>query len=84
MKIKPYVEKLEKSKEYKSFKAKYPKAFMVAGFFILDFEAGKNIHQLDFFVPEENKIAAFTLDDKVQVQLLEMLKKEHPKEQKMG
>jgi hypothetical protein len=43
MKIKPYVAKLEKSKEYKSFKAKYPDAFMIAGFFVLDLEEGKNM-----------------------------------------
>ena len=46
---------------------------MVAGFFILDLEEGKNIHQIDYYVPSEKKIAAFTLNHGVDVQLLEML-----------
>lgn len=81
MKIKPYVEKLENSQEYKDFKGKYPQSFMVAGFFVLDFEQGNNVHQIDFYVPEEKKIAAFTLDDqKVQVQLLDMMNQKIPEE----
>lgn len=75
MKIKPYVDMLEKSKEYKDFKIKYPSSFMIAGFFVIDFEAGKNIHQIDFYVPSEKKIAAFTLDKGVTFQLLEMMTK---------
>lgn len=73
MKIKPYVEKLEKSKEFALFNEKYPDAFMVAGFFVLDLEAGQNLHQIDFFVPSEKKIAAFSLDGDVKMQLLETL-----------
>ncbi len=76
MKIKPYVEKLSASKEYKNFVSKNPRAFMVAGFFVLDLEEGANIHQIDFFVPDENKIAAFGLDKKVSLQLLDITKKE--------
>lgn len=73
MKIKPYFEKLEKSNEYKSFITKYPNSFLVAGFFILDLEEGKNLHQIDFYVPSEKKIAAFTMDNNVTMQLLETL-----------
>ena len=73
MKIKPYVEKLEQSGEYKEFRTKHPNAFMMAGFFVLDFESGNNIHQIDFFVPKEKKIAAFTLDKGVNLQLLDAL-----------
>lgn len=73
MKIKPYFEKLEKSNEYKSFVTKYPNSFLVAGFFILDLEEGKNLHQIDFYVPSEKKIAAFTMDNEVTMQLLETL-----------
>ena len=70
MKIAPYVEKLSVSKEFKEFSEKYPDAFMVAGFFILDLEEGNNIHQIDYYLPGEKKIAAFTLD---KVQILEMM-----------
>jgi len=73
MKIKPYVQKLEGSKEYKIFRSKYPDSFMTAGFFILDYETGKNVHQVDFYVPTEKKVAAFTLDQGVSLQLLDMV-----------
>lgn len=80
MKIGPYVEKLEQSETYKNFKIKYPDAFMVAGFFVLDLEEGNNVHQIDFYVPSEDKIAAFSLDgDEVTMKLLEMLVKENLK-----
>lgn len=78
MKIQPYVEKLNSSSEYREFHKKYHDAFMVAGFFVLDMESGKNLHQLDFYVPSKKKIAAFTVDEKVTVQLLDMLNKKAP------
>jgi|TARA_Y100000310_G_C20571228_1_gene758142 hypothetical protein len=46
---------------------------MVAGFFVLDLEMKKNIHQIDYYLPKEKKVAAFTLDDKVILQLLEVM-----------
>ncbi len=74
MKIKPYVERLERSKEYKEFMNKYSDAFMVAGFFVIDLESGKNVHQIDFYMPSQKKVAAFTLDSGVNVQIMDMLK----------
>lgn len=73
MKFQPYVEKLEQSPKYKEFILQYPKAFVVAGFFILDLEEGKNVHQIDFYIPSEKKIAAFTLDGEVTLQILDMM-----------
>ena len=73
MKIGPYVEKLNGSGEYKKFTEEHPDAFMVAGFFVLDLEEGRNLHQIDYYVPGKNKIAAFTLDKEIKVQLLDMM-----------
>lgn len=73
MKIKPYVDRLNSSKEYKDFQKKYDDAFMMAGFFILDLETGNNLHQIDYYVPSEKKIAAFTLDRGVTMQMLNMI-----------
>ncbi|MCX8158871.1 MAG: hypothetical protein N3D20_01095 [Candidatus Pacearchaeota archaeon] len=78
MKIKPYVEKLNNSKEYKEFQSKYNDAFLIAGFFILDFETGNNIHQIDYYIPSEKKIAAFTLDGGVTMQILNTMSKAVP------
>ena len=71
MKIQPYVQKLNNSQEYKQFKDKYSDAFLVAGFFVLDFEQGQNIHQIDFYIPSKKKFAAFTLDEGVNMQILD-------------
>jgi hypothetical protein len=73
MKIRPYIEKLEESEEYKNFKIKYPNAFLVAGFFILDLESDANIHQIDFYMPSQKKIAAFSLDGEVQLKILDSM-----------
>ncbi|MBU0467281.1 MAG: hypothetical protein KJ718_00600 [Nanoarchaeota archaeon] len=73
MKIKPYFEKLEQAEIYKNFKIKYPDSFLIAGFFVLDIEGGNNVHQIDFYVPEEKKIAAFTLDGEITLKLLETM-----------
>jgi hypothetical protein len=78
MKIQPYIEKLEGSPEYKEFKSKYPDAFLAAGFFVLDLEGGTNIHQIDFYVPSQKKIAAFSLDGEIHVKLLETLNEKVP------
>ncbi len=78
MKIKPYIDKLNASKEYSEFQKKYSDSFMIAGFFILDFETGNNIHQIDYYIPSEKKIAAFTLDKGVTLQVLEMMGRGKP------
>ncbi len=72
MKIQPYVEKLNASPAYKTFEKKNTDAFMVAGFFILDLESGQNLHQLDYYIPSKRKVAAFTLDKQVTMQLMDM------------
>lgn len=78
MKIQPYVTKLSSSGAYHDFQKKYSNSFMVAGFFVLDLETGNNLHQIDYYVPSEKKIAAFTLDKRVTVQLLDMIGKKAP------
>ncbi len=75
MKIQPYIHKLESSQAFKKFCRDYTDAFPVAGFFILDYEAGANIHQIDYYVPSKKKVAAFNLDGDVDVRLLDMM---HP------
>jgi hypothetical protein len=73
LKIAPYVERLNKSDECKNLLEKNPDAFIVAGFFVLDFETGKNIHQIDYYLPKEKKVAAFTLDTDVKMQLMDLM-----------
>ena len=76
MKIQPYIQKLESSVKYKKFKEEHSDSFIVAGFFVLDYETGTNIHQIDYYVPSKKKVAAFNLDGEVEVRLLDMMQKE--------
>ena len=78
MKIQPYIEKLYASESFKKFQTKYKDAFLVAGFFVLDFETDQNLHQIDYYVPTEKKVAAFTLDNKVIFQLLDTVSDKTP------
>lgn len=78
MKLQPYIEKLNSSQEYKDFHKKYTDAFVVAGFFVIDLEMGKNVHQVDYYVPSKKKIAAFSLDEKITMQLLDLLNEKVP------
>ena len=73
MKIAPYVDKLHNSDQYKEFVKENADASLVAGFFVLDLENGKHIHQLDYYLPDKKKIAAFTLDEGIVLQLLSLM-----------
>lgn len=63
------LKKLEESKEFKDFKKKNPSAYLCAGFFILDFESQQNVQQIDFQCDE--KIATFSLADKITLKMEE-------------
>ena len=76
MKIQPYVQKLESSQIYKKFRKDNTESFLVAGFFVLDYESGVNMHQIDYYVPSKKQVAAFNLDGEVEVRLLDMMSKE--------
>lgn len=78
MKIQPYISKLQNSTQYKEFQQKNKDAFLVAGFFVIDFESGRNVHQIDYYVPSKKKVAAFTVDKNVDLQLMSLLDKKVP------
>jgi hypothetical protein len=78
MKIQPYLTKLNSSSEYKDFTKKNSDAFMVAAFFVLDLESGKNQHVIDYYVPSKKKVVAFTLDNQITVQMMDLMAKKAP------
>lgn len=80
MKIQPYIDKLNNSKEFKSFQEKSPNAYFAAGFFVLDFETKKNLHQIDYYDPKTKKMMTFMLDEKeIEVKSGEVINKNIPK-----
>lgn len=83
MKIQPYINKLQTSSKYKEFQQKYRDAFLVAGFFVIDYESGKNVHQIDYYVPSQKKFAAFTLDKSVELQLMNSMDRKAPEQMSM-
>ena len=66
MKIQPYITKLNKSPTFKKFISKNPNAYLAAGFFVLELDTKKIMHQLDYFIPTSKKMATFILDGKIQ------------------
>lgn len=79
MKFEHYQKKLLESEVYKNFRKENPKAYLCAGFFVLDFETGKNMHQIDYMIGK-NKIATFSLDDGVKMNVSSMpINKKLPK-----
>lgn len=78
MKIQPFIDKIQSSAAFKDFQKKYKSAYLVAGFFVIDFESGQNINQIDYYVPSEKKVAAFTLGKQVTVQLLDVINSKVP------
>ncbi len=59
MKVQDLLEELQDKQEYKTFKQNN-ETFFAAAFLILDLENKTEQIQLDFFLPSENKIAAFS------------------------
>ena len=59
MKVQDLLEELKEKECYKKFKSENPSTFFSAGFFILDLKQKSETIQLDFFLPEQNKIVAF-------------------------
>jgi hypothetical protein len=78
MKFSHYLKKLHESPEYKKFRGKCKKAYLCAGFFVIDVETGRDIHQIDYILPNK-KIATFFLDDGVKLKISEQaIKKNLP------
>jgi hypothetical protein len=68
MKFDHYLKKVFESEVYKNLKQKNPGVYLCTGFFVLDFETGKDIHQLDFMLGKK-KVATFNLDDGVKMDI---------------
>lgn len=60
MKIQDLVEELQEKQEYKTFQEQNPDTFFAAAFLILDLENKTEQIQLDYFLPQQNNIAAFS------------------------
>lgn len=62
MKLSHFIKRVEKTKSFKNFKKEHSNSYLCAGFFVLDYETGKDLHQIDYAL-SDGKIATFYLDD---------------------
>jgi len=78
MKFLHYKKRVEESEEFKKFKSKNKGSYLAAGFFVLDFETGKDMHQVDYALPN-GKVATFIADEGIKMKISDKtLKKELP------
>ena len=80
MKIKPYLDKMNESGEFKKFISDNPDAYFSAGFFVLDFVDKHDIHQIDYYMPNEKKIMTITLDNEFKMKKQALSNESIPKE----
>lgn len=75
MKFEEAVEKVKNSPEYKDFIKQYPNAYLAVGFFILDFssEFSTDVHQIHFYIPNENRVGVFNLEKDLTVKIEDAL-----------
>ena len=69
------LKQIEESDAFKNFKEKNEEAYLCAGFFIIDYQAGKDQQQLDYSL-KNGKIFTFLLDKEVQFKEAETIKTE--------
>jgi len=66
------MEEIEKSKAFSNFKKKNEKAFLCAGFFVIDYESGLNQQQLDYCIGED-EVYTFLLGNEISVKKAETI-----------
>src|SRR3989338_6578857 len=58
-----YLEKLTTSEQFKKFKKENPDAYLCSCFFAVDLEGKDNKQHFDYFIPNQNKLFSFKLED---------------------
>jgi len=66
------LEKIESSEAFSEFKKKNEKAFLCAGFFVIDYESGGEQQQLDYCL-SENEIYTFILNKEISMKKAETI-----------
>jgi len=80
MNLQFYIEKLENAPQFKKFLEENPNTFACSGFFVIDKQGSDNKQHIDYFVPEENKIYSFQLENDLQKVPLESIGETTPEQ----
>jgi hypothetical protein len=62
-----YFEKLIESEEFKKFKEEYKDAFFCSGFFVVDKKGEENKQNIDYFVPSNEKMFSFKINNDIEL-----------------
>jgi len=78
MTLQRFTEKLGNSQVFKGFEKENKSAYLTAGFFVLDLETKNNLYQLDYYVPNKKKVAAFNVGKDITMQMMDMISGKAP------
>lgn len=79
MKIRAYLSELEKNKEFQEFIEANPQVYLCSAFFVIDKENENHKQHFDYFLPEENKIFSFQIEENCKQVPMDNLAPEAPK-----
>lgn len=65
MRFQEFFEKVKSCDDYRKFTFENPQAYLCTGFFVLDFQGGKNQSSVDFYNPPNKKMTSFKFEDKI-------------------
>lgn len=78
MRLSEYFRELQKSENFKQFVIKNPGTFFCSAFFVIDKEKNDNKQHLDFYVPSQEKIFSFQMENSIKMSTIELLDKKIP------
>jgi hypothetical protein len=78
MNFKYYLRQLQENSNYRKFIKENPDAFLCSGFFTIDKEGNDNKQHLDFFIPNNGKMASFQMEQESKMTIIEFLDKKIP------
>ena len=67
--------RIEGSDKFKDFKKDNENAYLCSAFFVVDFESQSETKQLDYYIPEKEKIASFLVDVNIKFNIDDIFQK---------
>ena len=65
MKFVDFLTKVKDSDDYRKYVSENNNAYLCAGFFVLDYQGGKNQASVDFYNPSNKKMTTFRFEEKI-------------------
>jgi len=78
MNIQFYLEKMKSSEEFDKFMKENPQAYFCSGFIVIDKDNNDNKIHFDYFVPKENKVFSFQIEEDINLVQLDRIDEKEP------